>query len=282
MKIGRWTPEDETFLRENYTKLGAPECARQLGRVLGAVFHKAERLRVRRRARWTTKEMQLLRVHWGQVSLDEVAKLVGRPPLSVYQMASVHGLTHGAPQGMEIFTHAAKRLGIAPASLRRILRWAGVSLRRPPTRTPSKDRAGRFFVDSSDVDDAFLRWNETEDLHQVAVRLGWSDIVVRRLLLKARAAGDERIPAPPKHGFRWRIPIAVAKELVAKHESGETLAVAAQRVGVGVATLSRWLIAAGERVPHRTVARVDPAVVDDVVAAKKRTGTRAWGPRSAA
>jgi hypothetical protein len=93
---------------------------------------------------------------------------------------------------------------------------------------------------------------------------------------------DAGVTAPAKRGrgCYWRLPTETIDRVVAERLNGtdENVQEAAKRVGLSCATMSVWLKAAGAlgKRPYR----VDPAVVDRVVAERRsRSSCRNLGRR---
>jgi phage antirepressor YoqD-like protein len=263
-----WTSAEDAALREHYVASGAAHVAELVGRSTCSVRHRAQVLGLKSRARWTSRDDALLRELWGHAPIGDIATRLGRPEIGVYHRAAhILHLCVGAPQGLELLSHAAARTGYDCTSLRRVLRAAGVEVHRP-----SRSRIGargRRFVDTYDVDRAVEAWLATEDVHVAARRHGQLGETVRRWLLDAIASGAKDIPPPPRRSrFRWRVPSAVIDRVVAERTACESVRAAAKRVGVDQATLSGWLVAAG--VARRGRFWVLPAGLVDRVVAERR------------
>ena len=215
-----WEPREIETLRESYAR-GGIEAARVAlpYRSASALFHKAERVHVMRRRRWTIEDDARLRRLWdAETTLRQIAKQMGRSEATTYWRAQKLGLKLGCPDGWEYLTHAAKRAGFGTVQLRRILRWAGVAIRRAITRPGAKRRgrpgAGRltYVVAPGDVDAAVESWLETETLERAARRNGiCGETLARRL----RAIGiDKQVRGKRKR--HWRVhPHDVARALSA-------------------------------------------------------------------
>src|SRR5690606_27835463 len=124
-------------------------------------------------------------------------------------------------------------------------------------------------VEPADVDAAVEAWCATETLQEAARRHGYEASVLRLLIEKARAAGDTRVPSPPrKRRGRWRVNSELVDELFAEYSRLEPLKSAATRHGVHVRTMYGWLAEAG--IVHRRGVKLDPAQVDAIVAGRRR------------
>lgn len=284
MTAAPWTPAEDVVLRERYVTDGAQACVVALGRSWAAVTQRARRLSIVRRRRWTPRDDLRLSALWGTTTIARVAAQMGRTPRTVYWRAQRLDLGLGCPEGMEYLTHAAERAGYATASLRIILRWAGVRIARAASRPDAAPRSrrlrGEWVVDPDDVDDAIARWHTTETLEGAARRRGVGSCVLVRLLGEAAARGDARVPPKPARPHaHWRVPSALVDDLLAVASRQQSVTAAARRVGVTRQTLAAWLRAAGV-----TVARtgVDSADVDRVVESRRLATTcRAWARRAA-
>lgn len=207
-----WTQLEDDALRVNFGRVSAIELATQLGRSVGAVFHRANRLGLKARRRWTKADDRELRWLWesGELGVTAIAKRLGRTPVTTYWRAQKLGLPLGVPEGFEYLTHAAERTGYARETLMRVLRWAGVTTHRAMAR-PTKGASHRMrFVDPYEVDEAIVRWHETETLESAARRLGACAETLRRRL-SAQGINDEG-RAPKTH---WRVRSVDAERAVA-------------------------------------------------------------------
>jgi hypothetical protein len=153
-------------------------------------------------------------------------------------------LEAGAPQGTEYLSDAADRCGYDTTTLRRILAWHGVKLRRSMSR-PTGAKRCYHVVDPFDCEEAVAAWVRSEDLAQGAARHELNPEVLGWWLDKARGQGFD-VPARPRgHKCRWRLPMALVDAVVAWRREHETLAAAARRTGVHWQRLGRMLEAAG-------------------------------------
>lgn len=235
-----WTPAEEAIVLARYAADGPAVLAAELGRSWVAVTKRAKRLGARRRQPWTEADDARLRLLWGEHSTTGVAKRIGRTPLATYQRAMEIGLPLGCPQGREYLSSAAKRAGYTIRSLRMILRWAGVEIRRAMSR-PAERLRYMHTVDPQDVDDAIAGFLATETLQAGAIRHGICAETLERIL------GESGIDLPPKpkNKQHWRIPSETIDAAVAARARRETLRQAAARLGVPRGTLRFWAMKAG-------------------------------------
>ena len=58
-----WTPEEDSYIRENFARLSDQQIADKLGRTLRSIQHRRKRLGIVKQplSRWTAKEDQLIR-----------------------------------------------------------------------------------------------------------------------------------------------------------------------------------------------------------------------------
>jgi hypothetical protein len=239
-----WTPEEKTLVRERYVIVGPVALAAELGRTQVAVQNQAKRLGTLRRRRWTAADDDDLRDLWGTLSLDKIAKRIGRTVATTYWRADKLGLGRGATQGHEYLTDAAKRTGFDTVTLRRVLKWHGVKLLVTMSR-PTGARRHYHAVDPFDVDEAVKAWLECEDIATAARSRGLPGETLAWWIEKAQAHGALKAPERPGGKCRWRVPsseIDAALEWRAAHES---IAKAAKRVGMKAWKLRALLIAAG-------------------------------------
>jgi hypothetical protein len=284
--MSAWTPAEDAALRARCVSDGATACASDLNRSRLAVQHRAKRLGIVRVRRWTQHDDARLTVLWGEHAIPKIAARLDRTADAVYWRARELRLGLGCPRGAEYITRAAERTGYAVASLRLILRWAGVRIERATTRPDAVRRGTQarahltHVVDPYDVDAAVARWCATETLDAAADSRDMCSATLARLLREAAARGDDRVPPKP-HGFRkhWRIPSALADQLVAAYRDRESLEAASMRVGVDRRTLHGWLTRAGVSVVR--VAKLAPSDVDRVVA-ERLADPRCKSPRRAA
>jgi hypothetical protein len=100
-----WTI-DEVELAKRHAHLPARTVADMVGRSVGAVWNLRQKLRDNRlslrkparvqpriKPRWTAREIDLLRMYWGDWPIWKIAKELGRSKVSVIQRASMHGIS---------------------------------------------------------------------------------------------------------------------------------------------------------------------------------------------
>jgi hypothetical protein len=181
-----WTADELATLSRAYARGGYKAALAELpGRTSTSIMHKAERLGVLRRRRWTAANDAELRDLWGDgLSLPRVAKALGRTEATTYWRAQKLGLTGKLPPDHESLSAAAVRTGYGTGQLRAILRWAGFPVKRAFSR-PTRSRKHFHIVDSLDVDEALARWHATEPLTPAARRLGVGVDALRKRLAAA-------------------------------------------------------------------------------------------------
>lgn len=212
-----WTAEEDATLRAAYANGGIDAALAALPhRGRNSLYHRARRLKVFRRRRWTPEDDAHLRRLWNaELDLDDIAARLGRTPLTTYWRAQKIGLPLGVPDGWELITTAADRTGYATTQLRQILRAAGATIRRALTepahhakkqKKTNKRGRPRFIVARGEVDVAIEAWHATEPVHAAARRLGMHGST---LMAKLRIAGVERrrpVGKPCKNARpHWRV-----------------------------------------------------------------------------
>jgi hypothetical protein len=222
-----WTAADDATLREAYSTGGILAAREALpARGPSAIYHRAQRLKVVRRRRWTAQDDTRLRLLWdGGNTVEEVAESLGRTVITTYWRAQVLGLPLGVPDGWESISDAAKRTGYGTGQLRRILRHSGVTIRRAlsapgrPKRGKGKSKKKirlRYIVFPGEVDVAMDTWHATEPAEAAAARLGISGETLRRRLVLA-GVKRRRPPGPPTR-HHWRVTAEeVAKAMAYQH-----------------------------------------------------------------
>ena len=189
MNCHLWTPAEDDLLRTVYLAGGIHAATAALpGRTLPALYHRARRLGLDRRRRWSTSDDRKLRDAWDEATpLHLIAKTLGRTRLTVYNRAQRIGLPLGVPDGWEYLSTAADRCGYTAGQLRPILRWAKVPIRAALSSPYSRDRhVGsrrlRHVVETFEVDVALEAWHATEPCETAARRLGLcGETLARRL-----------------------------------------------------------------------------------------------------
>ncbi|HVZ89601.1 MAG TPA: hypothetical protein VHG72_21750 [Polyangia bacterium] len=259
VRTGKWSPEEDAILRENYQKIGAARTAVVLGRTLHSVHRRAQNLKIYTHARWTPKDDRRLSLLWGEFPLAKISEEMHRTPAALYQRSKEIGLTRGIQPDVEHITSAADRTGFSREALRGVLRWAHVYARRPMTRTQG---AGSRLLgyDPADVDDAVADWMAAEYVDEAARGMGIHGSTLARWLEEA----GERRPARKR---RWRVSKETIGRVVADRNRFETVMAAARRVGINRFRLSILLRQAGVERGKRKTWYVEPEVVDQIVAA---------------
>jgi hypothetical protein len=111
--------------------------------------------------------------------------------MAIYTRAKLLGLPLGVPRGFESLDAAARRAGVHPRTMRRILRWAGKKIRRKLSE-PLPRSFHRLMVDQLDVDEAVAAWTRTEPVEAAARRLGIDPVRLRARLRKVGIQGKGR------------------------------------------------------------------------------------------
>lgn len=206
-----WTKRDDVIVRARYLLDGPSEIAKRLDRSWFSIAYRARKLGIAiRRRRWTTEERAFLRQLWGTHTLRSLAKKMGRTVDGIYEQGRFMGLPMGCRPGHEYLTAAARRTGYHVASLRRILRWARVSIVLTMAR-PSKSHARHHCVWPIDVDDAVGRWCAAETPGVAARRLGLVPGAVRKALAKSTL----KLPPRPKRYRQWQVPSELIDQALA-------------------------------------------------------------------
>jgi hypothetical protein len=192
-----WTPEEDALLVEAYGRGGVKAAAAALpARSTHALYRRAHRHGLKRRAVWTAKENDELRELWAEgVSLPAICSRIGRSQYGVYWHAWKLGLTSDVPPGFESLRDASKRTGYDTKTLAKILAWAGKKVRVSRARPrPGKPKYRYKMVDWISVDDALEAWHRTEPATTAARRLGINADRFRERLVKAgvKAPGGRR------------------------------------------------------------------------------------------
>ncbi|HRE87495.1 MAG TPA: hypothetical protein PK095_00020 [Myxococcota bacterium] len=208
--------EQDAFLRENYAAKGAPWCAAQLGLTVRQVYRRQEALGLYRKRRWTECDDDQLRFLWGTYTIEAISKKLGRTQTTIYWRAQQLGLGLGCPRGCVYLTELGREAGFDAATLRRILAWADVPIKRALTR-PGAQACGHrgvgkltFFVDHAEGLEAVERWLAAEYVNAAAKARGLSNCTLRRWLVE-----DGRAAKPLKKKA-WRVPTKLIDEVVAR------------------------------------------------------------------
>lgn len=206
--------EQDTFLRENYAAKGAPWCAAKLQLTIRQVYRRQKALGLYRKRRWNAHDDDRLRFLWGTHTIEAIAKQLGRTEATVYWRAQRLGLGLGCPRGCVYLTQLGRESGFDPATLRRVLEWANVPVKRALTRPGAQSRGtpglGRqtFFVNHAEGIEAVERWLAAEYVGSAAKVRGMSDCTLRRWLV------DDGRASPPPARKAWRVPTELIDEVV--------------------------------------------------------------------
>lgn len=199
-----WTPSEDAVLRARYP-LDGIAIAVTLGRSADSVRYRLYRLRIVVRPDWSAGEKALLRNSWGEFTLRQLSRRLGRTQAGVYDQAKKLGLKVGRPGGFESLKSACRRSGCHDKTLLRVLRWYGVKIHRSLARPRRGVIWPQSYVDPYAVDAAIAAWCKSEPVRVAALRHGVGAETLRRWLTAARAAGDWSIPRRPAHKERWRV-----------------------------------------------------------------------------
>lgn len=262
-RAGAWSPEEDAILRANYVKLGAARVAEMLGRTFYPVCHRARRLNLARRRRWTASDDRRLSMLWGDLSLKGIAMSLKRSQGACITRAVTLGFDRGVQPGTATLTSEARRTGYHRQTLQSILAWAAIEA-QPRMSARKKSQTQRPGVYESDlVDDAVARWLASEVVSQAADRRG----VSRRVLIRALAAVGVFQPPRTLKGLWWRVPTETVDRVVGARMESERIAEVADRLGITRDTVSKMLRKAGIVPPGgRRCWRVTRAAVEKVIA----------------
>lgn len=184
-------------------------------RTLGAIRQRAHQLRVPSGGRyWTPADDSALKLAWGAVGLNTLARRLHRTEWAVWARAGVLGLPRGVPRGCVAIHVAAKIAGYARDTLVKILAAEGVPIKR--VASWRKGVAYRMrYVDRDDLVDAVERHNRiawtTESIRAGALRTGCSYAWLWGQLCHAGHV------APGQRGRPHRVPSEVIDAIVATH-----------------------------------------------------------------
>jgi hypothetical protein len=203
-----WTPAEDSTLHAVYARRGIyAACDALPARSRQAILRRARRLKIDRRRRWTKRDDARLSDLWHEgSSLRLMSRELGRTVRTIYWRAQKIGLVLGCPPGWEYLSEAARRTGFATQTMRLVLAFAGVPLRRAVTKGTGGQRPPHI-VEPEAVDDAVAAWMDSEPLHAAARRLGLTD---GALQWRLEALGIER---PEGLGrAHWRVRSADVEE----------------------------------------------------------------------
>lgn len=206
-----WDEAEDEILRSSYSTGGIKAAVAALpARSESSLYHRAKRLGLSRRARWTARDFFDLRELWAEgLSLATIAGRLGRTKATVYWHAAQIGLTSDVPPGFTRLSAAAAETGYTTSQLERILTWAGKRIRVVAARPGPRKGAHRYrMVDWISLHDALEAWHRTETPNAAAKRLG---ISADRLRARLRMVGVET--SKRRHARVTEEQIAAANEL---------------------------------------------------------------------
>ena len=262
-----WTPAEDAKLRTAYLRGGIKAAASALPhRTPGTIYHRASRLKLGLRKRWTQQDDARLELLWGLESVRVIAETLERKPVAVYVRARILGLPLGCPCGYEYLTDACKRTGYKSSQLRTILRFGGVKLHKAWTSTPHKRKRATHVVVPEEVDEACAAWSQTEIVEQAAARRG---MLGETLTKRLKAAGVKlwrasNAPHANRRATTEEIEHAI-REWDAKRVGRVSVHAEAKRRGIHNQTLRGWLERAGVPRGYGRFWFVDPEVLERVV-----------------
>lgn len=114
----------------------------------------------------------------------------GRSPLAIYHQINRLGLGNGRPRGSESIVEAARRVGLAPRALVKVLDLSDVRLRlnrdNPHMKAAGAKarRRRQHWVWPEDVDAAVAHWCRLETVTAAAQRLRVSRYALDRILVE--------------------------------------------------------------------------------------------------
>lgn len=82
----KWTPEEDTYLRENYQRQSYEEMGAAIGRAPGGVQDRCYKLQLYTK-KWSDADLEYLENAWGDVAISTIAKKLGRSVNAVKLMA---------------------------------------------------------------------------------------------------------------------------------------------------------------------------------------------------
>lgn len=192
-----WDADEDERLRVAYRDFGIEGAKRALPeRSELSLFHRARRLGLHRRRRWTPGDDLSLEALWGEgLRLSAIAKALGRTPATCYWRAQKLGLPLGCPEGFEYLSHAADRAGFSTRRLVQILRAEGFKVRTALARPRPGDSRRFHIVAPEDVDRAVAAYVKTETPEEAARRRG---INADRLRARLARLGIANAPGTKK------------------------------------------------------------------------------------
>lgn len=123
-----WTAAEDDLVQRHYRARGWAWCAARLpGRTLGAVRRHASLLGAAPLGAWSAREVRTLRRLWGETCERVIgSRLPGRSWQGIVDVAKRLGLPNPS-QGLVTMSAAARRAGVEPPTLQKILRAEGVA-----------------------------------------------------------------------------------------------------------------------------------------------------------
>lgn len=208
----RWTAAEDAVLRAHYMRRGGPaRCAKMLpGRTMHAVRLRGQKVCPPRRprTRWTARELQILRLHWGASPRTLREKLPGRSWAAITNKVADLGLARVAEhEGLVSLAEAARHCGFSYPTMVEILRAEGVEIHRyhggmlAERRCQGRGhaRGRRHAVDLDEAREAverhLARRARTETIAEAARRYGMSRPGMRYRLLLAGVLTPQDRPA---------------------------------------------------------------------------------------
>jgi len=193
-----WSPEEDACLRDAYSTGGIAHAMRALtDRSQASLFHRARRLGLHRRRRWTPGDDLTLEALWGEgLRLTAIAKTLQRTPATTYWRAQKLGMPLGCPEGFEYLSHAADRAGFSTRRLVQILRTYGFKVRTALARPRGVESRRFHIVTPEDVDAAVAAFVKTETPEAAARRRG---INADRLRARLARLGIANEPGTKQH-----------------------------------------------------------------------------------
>lgn len=92
MKRIPYTKEEDMIIKEHYENKPTKEIALMLGRPVGGIRHRANRLGISQRKLFTNEEDKVITENWGKSSVKEIAKMLNRKEKSIYTRAKMLSL----------------------------------------------------------------------------------------------------------------------------------------------------------------------------------------------
>lgn len=161
--------------------------------------------------RWTPEQDATLRLHWGRMSERGLRALLGRTARAIYTRAYRLGLPPQS-RGLASMTQAAKRLGVANATVLTLAREFGVRLE---PRAPVRQHYGIPAVIHRGIDlDQFEELFSQRE-RRTSTQEAWCASRRRHRMAASDLFRRNGVPSGAQRRHRHRFPIAVIEELVA-------------------------------------------------------------------